>query len=747
MRNYILILLLFYSGYAYNLQSIDTVFFSSKSGFYEESFQLTLSNTQGNDIKYSLDGSYPKTLYSGPITISSSTTIRVRNSNSIKGFTRNYIFHPRNVSLPIMCITIDPSDLYDSLNGMYVKGPNANPEPPYKGANFHKNIEKLAYIELIDTNNNVEFNQRIGLKIFGQYSAMLPQKSFSVHARKKYGDKRIRASIFPDRKFKKYKSIVIRNSGSDFCNAHFRDIMMTSLVKNLNIEVQAYRSCIVYLNGNYWGIYHLREKINEFYINQHYKIDKDSVAIVRHNGEVQQYGRINYRDMLKFIKTNDFKDNTMIDSLSKLMDIDNYLDYNISQVYFNNIDAGGNIRYWRSRKNGSKWRWILFDTDFGFGLRPGNGVEENTIENFTTYSSEAWPNPSWSTLIIRKLLENDSIKVLYIKKMTWLLNTTFSSENVLNHIDKIEKSLSQEMESHFNKWNRSYNIWTTQKKEIVDFAKRRPSFIYLQMKEKFKLSPYYSLSVVLSGNNKIIIDGYELESRKKYTLPSNIIMNVKAVPQFGYQFNGWEQDTMFNNELIITKDTELKTIFIKKEISSLNGVLFFNEISWKDSINSDYIELFNSGENDVNLSGWVFIRDGKKKYIFPEGTTIESKTYLSITKNKLAQEDRDLLKGLFSIKETSLIELFTNDEKFIDGIQLDEFENSHNRKERVNSIIESGWVYSETATINLVNHSQKLSNQKNFYILLGFLLLFCSVLITTAVFIFRNKKRLHSSTE
>lgn len=745
MKNYIIIILLLYSGWAFNLQSVDTVLFSSSSGFFSESFQLSLSNTQGNDIRYSLDGSYPKTSYSGPITISQSTTIRVRNSKSTKGFTRNFIFHPRKVSLPIICITIDPSDLYDSVKGMYVKGPGADSKSPYKGANFHKNIEKLAYIELIDTNNNIEFNQRIGLKIFGQYSAMLPQKSFSVHAKKKYGDKRIRASIFPDRKFKKYKSIVIRNSGSDFCNTHFRDIMMTSLVKDLNIETQAYRSCIVYLNGKYWGIYHLREKINEFYIKQHFKIDKDSVAIVRHKGGVQHYGRLNYNNMLKFLKTNDFKESSMVDSLSKLMDIDNYLDYNISQVYFNNIDAGGNIRYWRSIANGSKWRWILFDTDFGFGLRPGNDVEENSLKNFTTYSSEAWPHPSWSTLIIRKLLENDSIKVLYIKKMTWLLNTTFSSENVLNHIDKIETSLNQEMESHFKKWKRSYNIWSTQKDKIKDFAQRRPSFIFLQMKDKFNLSPYYSLSVDLSGNNKIVIDGVQIESGKKYTLPSNIKMHINAIPQFGYQFDGWEKDTIYKNELTITKDTELSPIFSKKELSEANGVLLLNEISWKDSISSDYIEIFNSGNSTIDISEWVLIRDGLKKFIFPKKTIIEPNSYLTVTKN--LEKDNKIIKGLFSIKESSLIELFTNEEKLVDGLQLNETENNFNIKERVNSIIESGWFNSDTSTINSENKNQELSKQKTLYILFGFLLLFCSLFATLVIFSIRNKKRLHSSTE
>lgn len=748
MINRILIILLITSKLGFCSSKMDTVFFSKPSGFYTESFKLILTNTDNKEIHYSLDGTYPKTKYQGPLTISKSATIRVRNSGSSKGITQNFIFHPRSVSLPILAITIDPFDLYDSVNGMYVKGLNAEEEPPYKGANFHKELEKLAYVELINTKNIVEFNQRIGLKIFGQYSAMLPQKSFSVHARKIYGDNKIRSKLFPDLPYKKYKSFVVRNSGSDFCNAHYRDILMSSLVNNMNIDNQAYRTCIVYINGKYWGVYHLREKINEFYLSQHYKIDKDSVAIVRHNSEVQHYGRLNYNEMLSFLRKNSFESNQMIDSLATLMDIDNYLDYNIAQVYSNNIDAGGNIRYWRGIQPGSKWRWILFDTDFGFGLRPGNGVEENTLKNFTTNSTESWPNPAWSTLIIRKLLENDSIKQIYIKKMCWNLNTTFSPESVLERIEKIEKRLEPEMKFHFDRWDRSYNIWKTQSKIIKEFAAKRPTFVFLHLKEKFNLSPYYSLSVNIEGNNKLSADGVILQTGRTYTLPSEIKMNIEIIPQFGYEFDSWGVDSVIEGRLSLTKDTELKPEFRRKANSKYKNILTINEIAWKDTVNSDYIEFYNNSNIAINLSGWVLLRDGKKKFIFDNGWKIGAKSYFTISKKKIAQESSTLKNGLFSIKSNSRIELFTNNEEFVDAIYLNEKKGKKvGRKERVYSVIEKGWFDSEESSINKVNKRQIKSAQKNFYILSGFLLLSSVTIISIVIFNYRQKKRLHSSTE
>lgn len=734
-------------------KTIDTVLISSSSGLYSSPFQLVLTNTDSSKILYSLDGSYPKEKYKGSITIKESTTLRVKNYYSKKEYVRNFIFLTRKVTLPVICLTVNPSDLFDSTVGIYAKGPNASPDPPYKGANFHKNWERKVHIEYIDTSNKLGFSQQAGIKIFGQYSAMLPQKSFSIHARKRYGKKKIKYQLFPDLPYQKYKSFILRNSGSDYCNTHFRDIMMTSLVKNFNFDVQAYVPCIVFLNGKYWGIYHLREKINEHFLKQHYNVSKDSVAILKHRGDVQQYGRINYNSMLKFIKKTNFNEKEQIDSLSKLMDIDNYLDYNIAQVYFNNIDAGGNIRYWRHRKKGAKWRWILFDTDFGFGLRKGNDVDENTLKNFTTYSTEKWPSPSWSTLIIRKLLENDSIKTIYISKLTRYLNTTFNSDSVISHINEIESLLEEEIPFHFKRWRRRESHWKKNKEVVKDFALKRPGYMFHHMREKFSLDTFYSIQVNYKNLGKVFLDGYEIDSGYSGIYFSHYSYRLKAVPKFGYYFSHWSGDvnsSIYNEQIRINKPTNIVAHFKLKKESIFKGKIKFNEIVIKDSLHSDYIELVNETDSTIDVSGWTIMNGKKKKFKFPFGSIIPPYSFITVFKNSnsLVEEDSNALSGLFNIKERSLIELFSEKEEKVDSIQLSKklFKDGKGI-EYVRGILEKGWKKSSKTSINQKNSKQKEKELEE-KIMIGGLIFFVLIILFFLIrFIFVRRKRLHSSTE
>lgn len=731
------------TSYSISQSNKDTIIFSHTSGVYSDSILLNISNLNKDKIYYSKNGDYPRIEYKEPIPLKKSTTIRVKNRNTLIGYTRNFLFPGRKINLPIICITVKPSDLYDSIKGIYVKGLNASKISPYKGANFHKNWERTAYLEFIDTNNKVGFNQKLGIKIFGQFSAMLPQKSFSLHARKKYGKSKIKYPLFPNLPFKKYKTFVLRNSGSDYCYSHFRDVMMTSLVKNFNIETQDYRSCVVYLNGGYWGIYHIREKINEHYLKQHFKVDKDSVAIMKHKNDVQYYGRMNYDKVLKLIKKEDLKQNSNIVKLSKLIDIDNYLDYNIAQVYFSNIDAGGNIRYWRERKKDAKWRWILYDTDFGFGLRKKNGVEENTLIRFTEYSSEAWPFPSWSSLIIRKLLENDSIKDRYIQKFTYHLNTTFKPDNVVNHISGISKSLNSEIPYHFRKWKRNPKSWKNSVDYIIDFAERRPRYLFSFLKTKFKLDTSFTIKFDYNSNQgSVFFDTYLVDSGFFGTYFSTINYGLKAEPKFGYKFSHWSNENSNKEaEFTLNKDTIISAFFIKKGDSKYRNQIFINEVGLKDSLLSSYLELYNASDSNINISNWIF-KNGNKKTIIKENTILKANSYFTFFKETtiVNKEKTSAQFGLFKIKKSNTIELFSAGEKLIDHVYLDEtlLRNS-NKIEWVNTILKKDWASTNRNSINRLNLKQEESNRKNYIILTCFLFILTLTILTPLYLFYKNK--------
>ena len=186
--------------------------------------------------------------------------------------------------------------------------------------------------------------------------------------------------FFPDLELEDFQSLVLRNSGNDWNFTMLRDGFMTSIFHDVDLDVQSYRPMLVYLNGEFWGLHNLREKVNEHFIAGHHPVDPDEIDLI----EVQtaNEGSIDdYDELLDYVTQSDMTDPIVFDSLSKWIDIDNHIDYNIAQIFIDNRDwPGNNIKYWRPQQNDGLWRWILYDTDFGFGIPwNGQGYDYNTL--------------------------------------------------------------------------------------------------------------------------------------------------------------------------------------------------------------------------------------------------------------------------------------------------------------------------------------------------------------------------------
>ena len=110
--------------------------------------------------------------------------------------------------------------------------------------------------------------------------------------------------------------------------------------------------------------------------------------------------------MLKYIKKNDLAQQEHYDYIKTQMDVNNFMTYQITQIYCDNQDGGGNIKFWRPQMPNGRWRWILYDTDWGFGLHDSKAYKNNSLAFHTEPDGPKWPNPPWSTFILRKLLEN-----------------------------------------------------------------------------------------------------------------------------------------------------------------------------------------------------------------------------------------------------------------------------------------------------------------------------------------------------
>ncbi|MFK8045317.1 MAG: CotH kinase family protein [Crocinitomicaceae bacterium] len=619
---------------------------SPKGGIFKKPLYVNMVTDSNTAIYYTIDGSIPNSqslLYTDSILVKDVLVLRAItyiNGKRSKVNTQSY-FTGREFSLPIISVVSNPDNFWSYGKGIYEKGCCADSTMPYYGANFWKSWEYECNIEMYTPTGKRCFNQLAGMSLFGGYSRMLPQKSLAIIARSKYGKKRFDYRIFKERKTKKYKSFIIRNSGGDFKRTHLRDAFMTQLAKPTGVAIQAYEPAIVFLNGKYWGIQNLREKISEHYLKDNFQVDKDKVDILRHNGVKRHGFSKNYKFLRAFLRSNDLTDHFIADSLSKFMNIHDYIRYNISEVYSDNKDAGGNIRYFRERKPKAKWRWIFYDLDMGLSNDDKTGYASNTLKKFTTASNEVWPNPAWSTFIIRTILKNKKIEHQYINTFCDYLNTCFHSDTALALFNKMAKRIEPEIPYHQKRWGATVENWKKNLDIVRKFVQKRPEHLYKHIDEKFGLDTLIEVSVKLPSEDlcNIKLNSIDIKADFKGQYFTQIPQKIKANPKHDYELIGWKgrSETTEKITFLPSSNVYFEPIIKPKDSSRHQHQIIINEVSFNQvdlDSTGDWIELYNMGVDEVNVAGWVITDKTYKKGIKIEEGTIQPDSYMLICRQK-----------------------------------------------------------------------------------------------------------------
>lgn len=457
-------------------------------GFFDGSFYLSMSSDDSSIIRYTLDGSEPtldSAVYSSPILIEKTTVVRARafkeNMDPSKIVTNTYFINKKH-TLPVVSLSTNPDNLWDIDTGIYAAGRNASPEFPHVGANYWMDWEKPVHFELYEPDGFKGLGFDGGIKIFGSFSRAMDQKSFSIYTRDEYGSDRINYGFFEDKPdILSFKSILLRTSGQDAIYTKIRDAMMHRLVKDTEVDMQAYMPAVLYINGEYWGIYNIREKISRFYLASNHGVDPDNVDILEANGRVKYGSNSDYKELVSYVKSHDMRLTENYEYVKTLMDIENFIDYQIAEIYFANTDTG-NIKFWRDRAPGGKWRWILYDTDWGFF-----DANHNTLW-YVTNPEGTGTGKMFSTALMYNLLKNDSFKDEFIRRFAYHLNNTFSSDRVISIIDEMAKKIEPEIPDQVARWGGSVQRWHNEVQKLRDFAKQRPSILLKFIIQQFNLS-------------------------------------------------------------------------------------------------------------------------------------------------------------------------------------------------------------------------------------------------------------------
>jgi hypothetical protein len=535
-------------------------------GVYSGSQSVELSSAiSGAEIRYTLDGSEPdesSTLYTDPIEVSITTVIRARAyaSGYLPGWTEtgSYIINFTS-SLPVISLSTTPANLWDDQIGIYVTGTNGITgycsDIP---RNYNQDWERPASIEYFDPSGKREFAVDAGIKIYGACSRGFDMKSLAIYCRNEYGYDEIRYPIFREKPaIKSYKDIVLRNSGNDFPSTMMRDAVMQAIVKGrLDVDAMAYQPSVLFINGTYWGIHNIREKINEHYVESNYDIPSDKVDLLENYNTVLNGTSSHYLQMMSYLSNHSLVGQADYNYVASRMDVDEYINYLITEMFYANTDwPGNNVKYWRPQATDGRWRWILYDLDFGLGLY-GTDPSFNMFTFTTETNGPGWPNPPWSTYLFRRLLENQSFRDKFVQQYSLHLNITFQPWRTGYIIDSLETGIEPEFQRHIDKWGQPSSManWYSNVSFMKDWASRRVPYEWQYMQSYFGLGA--PVDVILApadpAKGLVSMNAKQVDEQGGiYEMLINSKLLLDALPSPGYQLSKWKIDLINSQNMTL----------------------------------------------------------------------------------------------------------------------------------------------------------------------------------------------------
>jgi hypothetical protein len=631
----------------YPTETLAQPVFSVAGGMRTTSATVAITSTVvGGTIRYTLDGSDPiesSPVYSVPITLSSRVgqangISMIRTNNQSVGApyyegwqqpsgevykinvlrarvfktnvlpsritTQSYLIDPLGAgrfSLPMISISSSSENFFSAETGIYVVG-NYNNYSQDGSA-----WERPGHIEFYETGGSLAFQGEIGIRLHGGTTVSRPRKSLRIYSRNPTGKVPFAHKIFPDKSVAIFDTFLLRNSGNDWGQAIFRDAMVSALAAPTGIDRQHVRPVVVFLDGEYWGVHNLRDRFDEGYYLNHYglgdlQFSQLEICSCNSSWPSADSGEptlvSDFTDIINRAGNNEFATAAGYAALASRIDIDNYIDYNAIEIWCGNTDwPGNNQRVWRAvtpntsaganaRLDG-RWRWLLYDTDFGLGLDffyvigYGDGPNHNTLAHATTSTGTDWSNNEVGTRLLRKALDNQTFKRKFINRFADLLNTSLSANNATATLDQFQATYSPNMSEHVLRWRQPID-WTGVLARIRNYVQLRPAAVRSHIVSKFGLSGSANLVVNVNDATQGVVTVNTIALQNTTVgVPANpypwnsvyfkgVSLPIRAQAKSGYEFVSWSLsnakgvvlDTRNSeSEITLTGDTTLTANF------------------------------------------------------------------------------------------------------------------------------------------------------------------------------------------
>ena len=392
-------------------------------------------------------------------------------------------------SFPVISIITDSSGFFGSEKGIYVAGVSYHPDSGYfnSGNYFNRgsNWERPVFIEFYNEEGKLLLSQNCGVRIHGNSSRAYPVKALRLYADTVYDKNYFYYDFFKEGVNKKFKRLLLRPSSQDFERTMFADLFMTELAQKSNLDYQKGKPCILFLNGEYWGIHNLRERIDEYFLEDRHAEPVDSIDIIEYEmkaladeGSIDEYG-----SLIDFLNNNDMSQESNYTQLKSMIDIENFMDYYIFKIFFSIKSWPAiNVKMWRPKSISGKWRMILFDNDEGF-----RDYGFNSMLHAASPVNTNLYNPPWSTLIFRQLLENNAFRSAFVKRFDYHLQHTFNRDLLRKRINYYENIFNEEIDEHIERWGYPENKlqWQENVSNFSSFAQFRSCYMQSFLQEYF----------------------------------------------------------------------------------------------------------------------------------------------------------------------------------------------------------------------------------------------------------------------
>jgi spore coat protein CotH len=500
--------------------------FSQSTGYYSSPLQITISSSQaGESIRYTLDNSDPDNsslLYQNQVLVNNTRIIRAiaQGTNLINsGIVSHIYFENVQHALPILAIITDSLNLWGST-GIY-------DHPDHTSSDWERFCQ-LKYLK--DSQLKTESNA--GIRIQGNSSVNMPKKSFRLFFKDEYGNGSFDYSIFGSNELNSFKRLVLKAGYDDDITTETGTLLRDALTAELWRQV-GYLSNLsawtsLYLNNRYWGIYNIRESVDEHYIQDH--TNMTDFDLIRFNSITNvwrecKYGTIDkWNTMYDYILNSDFSIDENYQEIESMIDMDEFISLmafvQCSQYY----SWGYGISMYRENIPVAKWKICLWDSDRAYSDVDWNGFED-AQNNTGTYF--------WANHFPKQLINSPIFQQKYSNRINELLNTVFSPENSIHVLDSLYSIISPEMPNELARWNPGNNQWENNVEAIREFLRHRPEILLEQMQAY--LPPPTNVNAPILGHSSIDVypNPFIEQTSIKFYLEKSCPVEIKVFSSAG----------------------------------------------------------------------------------------------------------------------------------------------------------------------------------------------------------------------